>query len=83
MTAEQLKARIQTIAPETLVELTDLTGTQDHWQATIISPAFEGKTALERHRLIFDLFKTEVESNEVHALTLKTYTPEQYRRLRS
>ena len=30
---------------------------------------------------IFGLFKSEVESNEVHALTLKTYTPQQYERI--
>lgn len=78
MNAQQVKARIETLAPGTKAELIDLTGTQDHWQALIVSPAFEGRSLVERHRLIFDLFKSEVESNEVHALTLKTLTPEQY-----
>lgn len=81
MTAAELKNRIEKLAPGTKAELFDLTGTQDHWQALIVSPAFEGKTMIEQHRMIFGLLKTEVESNEVHALTLKTYTPEQYARL--
>ena len=81
MKAQDIKTRIETIAPGTKAELIDLTGTQDHWQAIIISPAFAGKTLLEQHRLIFGLFKSEVDSNEMHALTLKTYTPEQYERM--
>lgn len=80
MTAQQLKARIETLAPGTQAQLIDLTGTQDHWQAIIVSPAFAGKTRVEQHRMVFELFKSEVESNEVHALTLKTMTPEQFER---
>ncbi len=78
MTKDELKARIETLAAGTKAELTDLTGTQDHWQATIISPAFEGKTMIEQHRMVMGILKDEIDSNEVHALTMKTYTPVQY-----
>lgn len=81
MTSQQIKARIETLAPGTKAELIDLTGTQDHWQALIVSPAFQGKSLIEQHRMVFALFKDEVASNDVHALTLKTYTPEQYERI--
>jgi acid stress-induced BolA-like protein IbaG/YrbA len=77
MTAAQLKARIESLAPGTQAQLTDLTGTQDHWQALVISPVFAGKTLVERQKMIFELLKVEVASNEVHALTLRTMTPEQ------
>jgi acid stress-induced BolA-like protein IbaG/YrbA len=77
MTAEQMKKRIETLAPQTKVEMVDLTGTQDHWQAIIVSAAFEGKSLVDRHKMVFALFKDEVESNEVHALSLKTLTPSQ------
>lgn len=77
MTPIQMKQRIETLAVGTSAELVDLTGTQDHWQAIIVSPAFEGKSLMEQHRMVYDLFKTEVASNEVHALTLKTLTPAQ------
>lgn len=75
MTAQELKLKIETLAPGTMAEIVDLTGTQDHWQATIVSPAFAGKSRIEQHRMVFDLLKAEVNSNEVHALTLKTFTP--------
>ena len=75
MTAEQVKARIQSLGPGTDVQVVDLTGTHDHWQATVVSSAFEGKSRIERHKMVFNLFKSEVDSNEVHALTIRTFTP--------
>lgn len=79
MTPEQLKKRIESLSEGTrVVELVDLTGTQDHWQAIIVSPSFEGKTMIQQHRMVFDLLKEEVASNEVHALTLRTFSPAQF-----
>ena len=78
MTQEQLKKRIETLHPETKVEVKDLTGTQDHWQVVVVSPAFEGKSMVEHQRMIMGILKTEIDSNEVHALSMKTFTPTQY-----
>ncbi len=80
MTPDQLKARIETIAPGTNVEVMDLTGTQDHYQAVVVSPAFQGKMMIEQHRLVFGVLQSEIDSGEVHALTLKTFTPDQYKK---
>ena len=78
MTADELKVRIQQLHPETMVKVTDLTGTMDHWQVVVVSPAFEGKLSFERQKLVMALLKEEIASNEVHALTMKTFTPSQY-----
>lgn len=78
MTPDQLKARIESLAPQTQAEVIDLTGTQDHYQAIVISPAFEGLLTMKQHRLVLGLFEKEIASNEVHALTLKTFSPKQY-----
>jgi stress-induced morphogen len=78
MTPDQLRTRLETLAVETSAQVTDLTGTQDHYQAVIVSPAFEGKMMIEQHRMVFKLLQKEVDSGEVHALTLKTYTPKQF-----
>ena len=82
MNVAQLKERLQTLAPETQADVVDMTGTQDHYQAVVISSAFEGKMMIEQHRMVFRLLQAEVDSGEVHALTLKTYTPEQFRKLK-
>ncbi len=81
MNPDQVKERIETLAPGTQAQVMDMTGTQDHYQAVVVSPAFEGKVIMQQHRLVFALFKTEVDSGEVHALTLKTFTPEGYAKL--
>jgi acid stress-induced BolA-like protein IbaG/YrbA len=78
MKSQELKSRIESLAPGTQAEITDLTGTEDHYQALVISPAFEGKLMIEQHRLVYGLLKAEVDSGEVHALTLKTYSPAQW-----
>lgn len=80
MTPAKLKERLETLASETTAEVVDLTGTQDHYQAVIISPAFEGKMMIDQHRMVYKLVQQEVDSGEVHALTLKTFTPEQYKK---
>ena len=77
MTADELKIRIQKLHPETQVQVTDLTGTMDHWQVVVVSPVFEGKLSFERQKMIMSLLKEEIASNEVHALTMKTYSPSQ------
>jgi stress-induced morphogen len=78
MTADQLKERIETLQAGTRAQITDLTGTEDHWSVMIVSPAFEGKSMIEQQRMVMTILKTEIDSNEVHALTMKTYTPSQY-----
>jgi len=78
MSPDEIKNRIENLAPDTKVTITDLTGTQNHYEATVISPAFEGRSKIEQHRMVFGIVKSEVESGDVHALSLKTYTPGQY-----
>jgi len=83
MTPEQLQKRIETMAPGTQVKITDLTGTMDHYQATVVSPAFQGKIMIEQHRMVMATVQKEIDSGEVHALTMKTYTPEQWEKFGS
>ena len=56
------------------LELVDLTGTQDHYQARIVSQAFEGKTLIEQHQLVYRALGDAMHG-PIHALALKTYTP--------
>jgi acid stress-induced BolA-like protein IbaG/YrbA len=77
----ELKTRIETLAPDTRAEVMDLTGTMDHYQVIVVSPAFEGKIMIAQHRMVMATVQAEIDSGEVHALTMKTYTPEAYRRL--
>jgi stress-induced morphogen len=76
MKPEAIIAKIRTALPDAAVELTDLTGTEDHWKATIVSAGFSGRTMLERHRLVMAALVEEMKG-PIHALTLDVRSPEE------
>ena len=76
MKPEAITARIRAALPDAVVELTDLTGTEDHWQATGISSAFPGKSLIERHRMVMAALAAEMKG-PIHALTLHVKSPDE------
>lgn len=56
----------------------DVTGDGSHFEALVVSGAFEGQTLIQRQRLVMATVKTQIESGELHALSIKTFTPEQW-----
>lgn len=76
MKKEDIETKIRAALPDARIELRDLTGTADHWEATIVSQAFAGKSSLERHRMVFAALAEEMKG-PIHALSLKTFTPDQ------
>lgn len=77
MTLLEIKKRIESAIESTHVEIIDLGG-GDHIRAIVVSAAFAGKPLIRQHKMVLDLFREEIDSNEVHALTVKTLTPEQF-----
>jgi stress-induced morphogen len=57
-----------------LLEIEDLTGTQDHYRAVVVSASFEGKTRIEQHQAVYGALG-ELMAGPVHALALSTFTP--------
>ena len=76
MKAEAIADKIRAALPDARVELTDLTGTEDHWQATVISSAFAGKSLIERHRMVMAALAVEMKG-PIHALTLQAKAPDE------
>ena len=76
MRKEDIEAKIRVALPDAKVELRDLTGTADHWEAVVVSAAFAGKSPIERHRMVFAALSEEMKG-PIHALTLKTRTPDE------
>ena len=62
------------------VAVKDLTGTRDHFEATVVAAGFEGKSRVEMHQLVYRALG-ELMDGPVHALALKTYTPETWARI--
>jgi len=73
---EEIAAKIRASLPDAVVELQDLTGTQDHWKATVVSAAFRDKSLIQRHRLVNAALAEELKG-PIHALTLDVKTPEE------
>ncbi len=73
MDPEVLRACLIGAFPEADIELVDLTGTQDHYQARIVSSAFDGKSAIEQHRLVYGALGPAMHG-PIHALALTTYS---------
>ena len=50
---------------------------QGHYEAWVICPAFAGKRSLQRHQLVYATLGERV-GREIHALAVKTFTPEEW-----
>jgi len=71
---EDIRKRIEAAIPGAQAEVEDYTGTGDHFRATVTAAAFEGRSRIEQHRLVYDVFGAEI-GGAIHALALKTQTP--------
>ncbi len=75
MDANQLK---QLIADALPCEHIEVEGDGRHWYATLVSPAFDGLTRIERHQMVYATLGQRMHTDEVHALSMKTYTPTEW-----
>jgi stress-induced morphogen len=76
---KELEALLRSAFPDaTVLTIEDLTGTKDHYQATVVTPAFEGLSRIKQHQAVYralgDLMK-----GPVHALALNTAAPSAYK----
>ena len=75
MTAEDLK---NLIAAGLGCQHITLEGDGRHWYATIVSPEFEGKRPIQRHQRVYATLGSKMQTDEVHALSMKTFTPAEW-----
>tara|TARA_B100001059_G_C17665074_1_gene491499 strand:- start:579 stop:812 length:234 start_codon:yes stop_codon:yes gene_type:complete len=73
LSKEDLEKHIKESIPDSTVIIEDLRGDGDHYNATVISKSFEGKTKIEQHKMVYDSLNGKM-GNELHALMLKTKT---------
>jgi BolA protein len=51
-----------------------------HYDAVIVSESFIGKTMMQQHRMVYAALADQMQTT-IHALALKTYTPEEWQKL--
>ncbi len=75
---DEVQQLIQAGLPDAQVQVQDLTGGGDHYQVSVVSSAFAGKSLVQQHRLVYDTVNQAMETEQIHAFALKTYTPEKW-----
>ena len=70
----EIERLIKESIPDAQVALEDLVGDGDHWSATIVSSAFEGKSRVQQHQLVYQALQGRM-GGELHALALQTSAP--------
>ncbi|MBI3015587.1 MAG: BolA family transcriptional regulator [Candidatus Tectomicrobia bacterium] len=76
ITPEEIKGILEREIPDSVVEVGDMTGGGDHFQVIVVSPEFEGKRLVQQHQLVYKALGKVLDGDAIHALALRTYTPE-------
>lgn len=79
MNPEELKKLIEEAFADGHVEVV---GDGRHFSATVVSESFAGKNMIAQHRMVYAALGDRFDTDAVHALSLKTYTPEQWQALK-
>lgn len=75
MSPQQIKTRLEESFPNSEVAVTDLTGTEDHYEVYVKSVAFQGLSRIDQHKKVMAAFQAELKTGEVHALSIRTQVP--------
>jgi stress-induced morphogen len=74
MDAGEIERLIKEALPDARVTVQDLRGDGDHYAAHVVSTAFEGKTRVQQHQIVYAALRGRM-GNELHALALQTAAP--------
>ena len=75
MTADELRDLIAAGLPCQHIEVD---GDGRHWSAVIVSAEFENKRLIQRHQRVYATLGARMHTDEVHALSMKTFTPAEW-----
>ena len=75
MEVEQIKQLIESGLSEVEAKVS---GDGYHYEAIVIGNCFEGKSMVEQQKMVYATLNEHITSGEIHAVTIKTYTPEQW-----
>ncbi len=74
MQASEIEALILEAFPDALIEIKDLAGDGDHYQATVTTAAFADKSRIQQHQMVYAALKGNM-GGVLHALALTTKVP--------
>jgi stress-induced morphogen len=71
MNQNAMKDRLLQTYPDATLAVTDLTGTENHWEVEIESQGFQGMSRIQMHQAVMKVFDPELKTGEVHALSIR------------
>ncbi len=71
MDPQKVQEMIRTAFPEARVEVSDMTGTGDHFDIRVTSKRFEGKSLIEQHQMVHKALEAEMDRG-IHAVRITT-----------
>jgi stress-induced morphogen len=75
MAADQIESLIREGIPDAFVEITDLAGDGDHYEARVVAESFRGVPRIKQHQRVYDALGGRM-GTELHALKLTTAIPD-------
>ena len=75
MSASEIESLIKQAFPDAEVTISDLAGDNDHYAAMVKSRAFQGKTRVQQHKMVYDALQGRM-GGVLHALSLQTSVKE-------
>jgi acid stress-induced BolA-like protein IbaG/YrbA len=79
MDAPHIKELIEKSLPDTIAQIEGDDGR--HFNAVVISPLFAGKNRVEKQQLVYSTLGNHITDGTIHAISIKTFTPEEWREL--
>jgi len=71
----EIERLIKDSMPDAVVSIQDLAGDGDHYAAHVVSSAFEGKSRVQQHQMVYQALQGRM-GGELHALALQTAVPD-------
>ena len=75
MAADAIEALIRKGIPDARIEIVDLAGDGDHYEARVVAESFRGQSRVQQQRRVYEALGGRM-GNELHALKLSTAVPE-------
>jgi len=75
MAADAIETLIREGIPDAHIEIVDLAGDGDHYEARVVSESFRGQSRVQQQRRVYEALGGRM-GNELHALKLSTAVPE-------
>ncbi len=75
---EKIKQTLENAIADSQVYVFDPNSDNTHFEAVVVSKEFEGIALVKQHQMVLKALQKEFDMNTVHALSVKTYTPEKW-----